>query len=431
MKRLTVFDHRCLQSLSHVRWYRLKSHDSILSKLDTFKRKKKARLEVEELTKESRQAIEMAVSALSTDDPKQYQLEEGQERSFIEKSSQNSESVKNLLEKLLTWINNELSEQRILVRDIQEDLYDGQLLQKLVEKLAKIKLDHPELTQSEIGQLQRLRGVLQTVNEILHVSESWASQRWTAERIHQKDLVAILRLLVAIARQFEPQMRFQPGIFLTVIIARKLNGKLEYRYEREYITEFTEKLPAGNPLDAISEHHMVLQAVVAFINAYLEQVGFHVTDLSKDFRDGVLLILLMGLIEGYFVPFYAYHPTPTTEEMCLSNVKLGFELIQAAGMIEPPAKPEDIVAGDTSAILRVLYGIYSYCAHMEEDEQQLQQLQQHEHQHQQHRHEITNIHEQDEIDESQRNTNMMMMVNTDNAGNASPVVQTRGATNFL
>ncbi|VDQ03866.1 unnamed protein product [Trichobilharzia regenti] len=384
----------------------LKSHDSILSKLDTFKRKKKARLEVEELTKESRQAIEMAVSALSTDDPKQYQLEEGQERSFIEKSSQNSESVKNLLEKLLTWINNELSEQRILVRDIQEDLYDGQLLQKLVEKLAKIKLDHPELTQSEIGQLQRLRGVLQTVNEILHVSESWASQRWTAERIHQKDLVAILRLLVAIARQFEPQMRFQPGIFLTVIIARKLNGKLEYRYEREYITEFTEKLPAGNPLDAISEHHMVLQAVVAFINAYLEQVGFHVTDLSKDFRDGVLLILLMGLIEG-------------------------FELIQAAGMIEPPAKPEDIVAGDTSAILRVLYGIYSYCAHMEEDEQQLQQLQQHEHQHQQHRHEITNIHEQDEIDESQRNTNMMMMVNTDNAGNASPVVQTRGATNFL
>ncbi|CAH8490795.1 unnamed protein product [Schistosoma mattheei] len=99
----------------------------------------------------------MAVSDLTTDDPKQYQLEEGQERSFIEKSSQNSESVKNLVDKLLTWIDNELSEHRILVRDIQEDLYDGQLLQKLVEKLAKIKLDHPELTLSEIGQLQRLR----------------------------------------------------------------------------------------------------------------------------------------------------------------------------------------------------------------------------------------------------------------------------------
>ncbi|CAH8493246.1 unnamed protein product [Heterobilharzia americana] len=376
----------------------LKSHDSILSKLDTFKRKKKARLEVEELTKESRQAIELA-----------YQLEEGQERSFIEKSSQNSESVKNLLEKLITWINNELSEHRILVRDIQEDLYDGQLLQKLVEKLAKIKLDHPELTQSEIGQLQRLRGVLQTVNEILHVSENWASQRWTAERIHQKDLVAILRLLVAIAHQFQPQMRFQSGIFLTVIIARKLNGKLEYRYEREYITEFTEALPAGNPLDVISEHHMVLQAVLAFVNAYLEQVSFHVNDLSKDFKDGVLLILLMGLIEGYFVPFYAYYPTPTTEEMCLSNVRLAFELIQAAGMIEPPAKPEEIVIGDNSAILRVLYGIYSYCAHMEDDEQ--------------HQYEISNIREQDEVDENNNNNNMMVTGD----GDEGPIE----TTNFL
>ncbi|CAH8472408.1 unnamed protein product [Schistosoma turkestanicum] len=125
---------------------------------------------------------------------------------------------------------------------------------------------------------------------------------------------------------------------------------------------------AGNPLDAISEHHMVMQAVLTFINTHLGQVGFHVSDLSKEFRDGVLLILLMGLIEGYFVPFHAYHPTATTEELCLSNVKLAFELIQSAGMIEPPAKPEEIVSGDSNAVLRVLYGIYSYCAHMENEQ---------------------------------------------------------------
>uniref|UniRef100_A0A095A4M8 Beta-parvin n=1 Tax=Schistosoma haematobium TaxID=6185 RepID=A0A095A4M8_SCHHA len=295
----------------------LKSHDSILSKLDTFKRKRKARLEVEELNKESRQAIEMAVSALTTDDPKQYQLEEGQERSFIEKSSQNSEGVKNLVDKLLTWINNELSEHRILVRDIQEDLYDGQLLQKLVEKLAKIKLDHPELTLSEIGQLQRLRGVLQTVNEVLHVSETWASQRWTAERIQQKDFVAILRLLVVIARQFKPEMRFQAGIFLTVIIARKLNGKLEYRYEREYITEVTETLPAGSPFDAISEHHMVLQAVLTFINTHLEQVGLHVNDLSKDVSFLRKLLLISFRILIHFIEIVSVWVTITEESVQL------------------------------------------------------------------------------------------------------------------
>lgn len=66
----------------------LKSHDSILSKLDTFKRKKKARQELEDLAKESKQAIENAVNLMTIEDPKEYQLDEGEERSFIEKSSQ-------------------------------------------------------------------------------------------------------------------------------------------------------------------------------------------------------------------------------------------------------------------------------------------------------------------------------------------------------
>jgi len=32
------------------------------------------------------------------------------------------------------------------------------------------------------------------------------------------------------------------------------------------------------------------------------------------FHDGVYLVLLMGLLEGYFVPLYHYHLTPTTNE---------------------------------------------------------------------------------------------------------------------
>ena len=33
---------------------------------------------------------------------------------------------------LLEWINEELSDHRIIVKDIEEDMYDGQVLQKLV-----------------------------------------------------------------------------------------------------------------------------------------------------------------------------------------------------------------------------------------------------------------------------------------------------------
>jgi parvin len=41
---------------------------------------------------------------------------------------------------LLQWLNEELSQDRIVVRNLQEDIYDGQVIQKLVEKLAQIKV---------------------------------------------------------------------------------------------------------------------------------------------------------------------------------------------------------------------------------------------------------------------------------------------------
>lgn len=51
----------------------------------------------------------------------------------------------------------ELIEDRILVRNIEADLFDGQVLQKLTEKLLPVKINHPEVSQTEIGQRQRLK----------------------------------------------------------------------------------------------------------------------------------------------------------------------------------------------------------------------------------------------------------------------------------
>jgi hypothetical protein len=35
---------------------------------------------------------------------------------------------------LIEWINMELTEKRIIVKDLQEDMYDGQILQMLIGK---------------------------------------------------------------------------------------------------------------------------------------------------------------------------------------------------------------------------------------------------------------------------------------------------------
>ena len=44
-----------------------------------------------------------------------------------------------------------------IVQDIEEDMYDGQVLQKLIEKLTSETLNVPEVTQSEDGQRNKLR----------------------------------------------------------------------------------------------------------------------------------------------------------------------------------------------------------------------------------------------------------------------------------
>jgi parvin len=67
---------------------------------------------------------------------------------------------------LVEWINDELVDERIIVTNIEEDLFDGQVLQKLWEKLTSHKLNVLEVTQSAEGQRQKLNVVLTQVNHV-------------------------------------------------------------------------------------------------------------------------------------------------------------------------------------------------------------------------------------------------------------------------
>lgn len=78
--------------------------------------------------------------------------------------------MQELQQVLIDWINDELANQRIIVKNIEEDMYDGQVLHKLWENLTGRKLDVLEVTQSEEGQREKLSIVLNAVN---HVSECW------------------------------------------------------------------------------------------------------------------------------------------------------------------------------------------------------------------------------------------------------------------
>lgn len=85
---------------------------------------------------------------------------------MIEPKSMEDRNVQELVGILIDWINDELADQRIIVKTLDEDLYDGQVLQKLLEKLTGDKLDVPEVTQSEEGQRQKLSIILIHVNKV-------------------------------------------------------------------------------------------------------------------------------------------------------------------------------------------------------------------------------------------------------------------------
>ena len=50
-------------------------------------------------------------------------------RSMLEPHCKEDPKLKELIEVLLDWINDELAEYRIIVKDVEEDFYDGQVLQ--------------------------------------------------------------------------------------------------------------------------------------------------------------------------------------------------------------------------------------------------------------------------------------------------------------
>lgn len=122
---------------------------------------------VQEVEEEGKYAIDSPGVLQSIEiPPEDYNLKDNESRSIIQPASTIQPSFQELLKVLITWINDELVEERIIVTNIEEDLYDGQVLQKLWEKLTGQKANVPEVTQSAEGQRQKLQIVLNSVNHV-------------------------------------------------------------------------------------------------------------------------------------------------------------------------------------------------------------------------------------------------------------------------
>lgn len=87
-------------------------------------------------------------------------------------------------------------------------------------------------------------------------------------------------------------------------------------------------------------HVINLQSMVTFVNKHLNKINLEVSEVETQFHDGVYLTLLMGLLEGFFVPLHSFHLTPKEHEQKVHNVGFAFELMEEVGVPKPKARPE-------------------------------------------------------------------------------------------
>nr|KAF6453393.1 parvin beta [Molossus molossus] len=319
-----------------------------------------------DLQEEGKKAINSPMSPALLDlHPEDTLLEENEERTMIDPTSRDDPKFKELVKVLIDWINDVLAEERIIVKQLEEDLYDGQVLQKLLEKLAGCKLNVAEVTQSEVGQKQKLQTVLETVQELLR-PHGWAL-RWAVDAIHGKNLVAILHLLVSLATHFRAPIRLPEHVSVQVVVVRKREGLLHSSHVTEELTTTTEQMMGRferDAFDTLFDHapdklSLVKKSLITFVNKHLNKLNLEVTELETQFADGVYLVLLMGLLEDYFVPLQHFYLTPDSFDQKVHNVSFAFELMLDGGLKKPKARPEDVVNLDLKSTLRVLYNMFN------------------------------------------------------------------------
>lgn len=91
----------------------------------------------------------------------------------------------------------------------------------------------------------------------------------------------------------------------------------------------------------------------------MKRLNIELEEIDSKLDDGVYLIMLIGLLQDYYIPDYCYHKQPCSYEQKIENIQFLFELLEETQFNIPLCRPEDIAQGDTLSILRILYHIFS------------------------------------------------------------------------
>ncbi|XP_032272676.1 gamma-parvin isoform X2 [Halichoerus grypus] len=298
-----------------------------------------------------------------TGPPAEEELPQGEKKKYLPPTSRQDPKFEELQKVLMEWINAKLLPEHIVVRSLEEDIFDGLILHHLFQMLTGLKLEVEEMALTAPSQRRKLEVVLEAINHSLQVEER--QLKWSVGTIFSKDLLATLHLLVALAKHFQPDLPLPTNVQVEVITMESTKNGLKSEKSVEQLTQCsTDKdQPAKDIFDELfrlapEKVNTVKEAIVNFVNQNLDRLGLSVQNLDTQFADGVFLLLLIGQLEGFFLHLKEFYLTPTSPAEMLHNVTLALELLKDEGLLDYPINPEDIVNKDVKSTLRVLYSLF-------------------------------------------------------------------------
>uniref|UniRef100_A0A8C6Z3P3 Parvin gamma n=1 Tax=Nothoprocta perdicaria TaxID=30464 RepID=A0A8C6Z3P3_NOTPE len=241
----------------------------------------------------------------------------GEKRRLIKPNSRNNAKLEDLKVFLIDWINTTLKQEHIVVKSLEEDLFDGLVLHHL---LGSLKLDVDKIALTEKKQRQKLSVILEAVAKCLRLEEN--QLKWSVESILSKDLLSTLHLLVAIAKHFQPDLAIPANVqveTMTIeVIIVFVFATVDHRIlsQGSIWLELGRKV-AGDAFDELFNHapdrlDAVKQVFLKFVNQHVGKLGLNVNDIESQFADGVILLLLIGQLEGYFLNLRDFFLTPAS-----------------------------------------------------------------------------------------------------------------------
>ncbi|XP_071778624.1 gamma-parvin [Centroberyx gerrardi] len=295
---------------------------------------------------------------------------QGEKRKLIQPTSLQNPKLEKLKEALVYWINSTLKPEHIVVQSLEEDLYDGLVLHHLLSRLAGVHLPVEEMALTSAAQIRKLEVILEELDTRLDLKDS-ALIKWDVKLIHNKDLLATIHLLVAMVRCFQPDLDLPPNVKVEVVVVEVSKSGIKSNVQVEFLTEESNAAidPLNNseredPIEALlkldaHKVNTVKKAILHFVNQNMSTMGLQVVDMDKQFADGVILLLLIGQLEGFYVPLCDFNLTPVSHSEMLHNVTLALDLLNDTDLHVSTVDPQDIVSQDAAATLKVLYALFT------------------------------------------------------------------------